>query len=83
MFPHKLTSRPIVVSGNSDIKISIDKTNDTSPRMSADGEDYISLEPEHVIHISKKKEKLTLIHPENYQYFSTLRSKLQWENKPY
>jgi NAD+ kinase len=83
MFPHKLTSRPIVISGNSDIKISIDKTNETSPRLSADGEDYISLNTDHIIHIHKNKNPLTLIHPESYQYFSTLRTKLQWENKPY
>jgi len=83
MFPHKLTSRPIVISGNSDIKISIDKNNDTAPRLSCDGEEYISLESDHTVHISKNKNPLTLIHPENYQYFSTLRTKLQWENKPY
>lgn len=83
MFPHKLTSRPIVVSGNSDIKISIDKNNETAPRVSADGEDYINLESNQVIHIHKNQKPLTLIHPESYQYFSTLRTKLQWENKPY
>lgn len=83
MFPHKLTSRPIVISGNSDIKITIDKSNETLPRLSCDGENYINLQMDHEIHISQQKNKLTLIHPENYQYFSTLRTKLQWENKPY
>lgn len=83
MFPHKLTSRPIVISGNSDIKISIDKSNNTQPRISCDGEKYITLDANHMIHISQQKNKLSLIHPENYQYFATLRTKLQWENKPY
>ncbi|HEV2614904.1 MAG TPA: NAD(+) kinase [Gammaproteobacteria bacterium] len=83
MFPHKLTSRPIVIAGHSDIRISIDKNNETAPRVSADGENYISLDADQVVHISKNKNPLTLIHPEHYQYFSTLRTKLQWENKPY
>ena len=83
MFPHKLTSRPIVVSGQSHIKIMIDPSNEIQPRLSNDGQNYIALNPGDEIHIHKNKNSLTLIHPLDYQYFSTLRTKLQWENKPY
>ena len=36
MYPHTLSSRPIVVSGNSEIKIRIHKDNRTQPMVSAD-----------------------------------------------
>jgi NAD+ kinase len=83
MFPHKLTSRPIVVSGRSEIKIMIDKDNETSPCLSCDGQERLPIAPGDCVRITKFKQQLRLIHPLSYQYFATLRSKLQWENKPY
>ncbi len=83
MFPHKLTSRPIVISGNSHIKISINKQSKTSPRLSCDGQARLDLKPDDTIAIHKLRKSLKLIHPMGYQYFATLRDKLQWESKPY
>jgi NAD+ kinase len=83
MFPHKLTSRPVVVSGDSQIDITIDKNNEILPRFSCDGQARLPLKPGDVIRIHQLSQSLRLIHPLNYQYFSTLRTKLQWESKPY
>jgi len=83
MFPHKLTSRPIVISGNSKIKILINKQTKALPRLSCDGQARLNLKPEDIIAIYKLPESLNLIHPMGYQYFATLRDKLQWESKPY
>ena len=83
MFPHTLSSRPIVVSGNSKIKIDIAKNNESSPRLSCDGGERLVIKPGESILIHKKANTLRLIHPNDYQYFATLRSKLQWESRPY
>lgn len=82
MFPHKLTSRPVVISGQSQIEITLSSRNETFPRLSCDGQVSPSLEPEDKIIIERYQKTLQLIHPLDYQYFSTLRSKLSWENKP-
>ena len=79
MFPHTLSSRPIVISGDSDIKIIIGDQNETEPCVSSDGQDPISLPNGGLIHINKKPRLLRLIHPEDYNYYSTLREKLGWE----
>jgi NAD+ kinase len=83
MFPHKLTSRPIVVSGSSLIKITLDKHNETLPQLSCDGQAPWPLKVNETLHIHKLSQTLRLIHPLEYQYFASLRKKLQWENKPY
>jgi len=83
MFPHKLTSRPVVISGKSQIHLTLSLRNETIPRLSCDGQIPISLESDDKVTIQKYTKSLNLIHPVSYQYFSTLRSKLYWENKPY
>lgn len=79
MFPHTLSSRPIVVNSDSEITIILSAAKETYPRVSCDGQDRIPLAPGGSIHIKKKKEKLRLIHPIDYNYFETLRKKLGWE----
>jgi NAD+ kinase len=80
MFPHTLSSRPIVVDGNSKIKILIGAQNEVSPRVSCDGQEHVSIAPGGSIHIHKQQ-TLRLIHPMNYRYFETLRDKLHWSTK--
>lgn len=82
MFPHTLSSRPIVISGDCQIDIAIAKTNETSPQMSCDGRERVSVNPGDHIFIRKKSKELRLIHPTDYHYFETLRNKLSWETKP-
>ncbi len=79
MFPHTLSSRPIVVEANTKIEILVSETNDTSPYVSCDGQSRIPIPPGGRIRIQKKSQQLRLIHPEDYSYFATLREKLGWE----
>lgn len=79
MFPHTLSSRPIVIDGNNTIKIIINKQNKVSPRLSFDGHHRIITQPGHIVTVKKKPQMLRLIHPPNYNYYETLRSKLGWE----
>lgn len=81
MFPHTLSNRPLVIDGNSEVRIVITPNNLTSPRITCDGQECINIPPSSHITIKKKLKRLHLIHPLDYQYFETLRSKLHWGRK--
>lgn len=81
MFPHTLSIRPIVIEGNSEIKIVITPNNTTTPRITCDSQEFINTPPGSHIIIRKKQEQLHLIHPNNYDYYEALRSKLHWGRK--
>ena len=76
---HTLTSRPIVVSANSAIKIRLGQP--PYPILSCDGQTKITTQQNDVILISKHPYKLKLIHPTNYDFYSTCREKLGWGQK--
>jgi NAD+ kinase len=81
MFPHTLSSRPIVIEGNRKITIIVSPKNTTSPRLSCDGQAYITTPAGSHITVSKKPQALHLIHPLDYNYYEALRSKLHWGKK--
>jgi len=81
MFPHTLSNRPIVINNDNVLRIHIEKNNTFSPHISCDGQRKVNIEPNQSIIITKKVEKLTLIHPLTYDYYETLRSKLRWQIK--
>ena len=81
MFPHSLSSRPIVIEGNRRINVIITPNNITSPRVSCDGRAYINTPIGSHITIQKKPHALHLIHPLEYNYYGALRSKLHWGKK--
>lgn len=81
MFPHTLSSRPIVIKGDCEITIVINKNNQTSSRIRCDGQDKVFIPPGGRFHVKKKEKQLRLIHPLDYDYYETLRSKLRWETK--
>lgn len=78
MHPHTLSSRPIVVSGNSEIKIRIHKDNRTQPMVSADGKPSVPLNQNQRLLIHKHPNKLTLLHPMGVDFFEACRTKLGW-----
>lgn len=81
MHPHTLSSRPLVIDGNSEIKIVIDTDNTTWPQLACDGQVHISAAPGDVLSIHKKPFKLRLIHPLNHNYYEVCRTKLGWGNR--
>lgn len=81
MFPHTLSSRPIVVDGNSELKLVISEKNETYPSVSCDGQMNIALAPGDTVTIYKKPHKLKLLHPLNYDFYRTCREKLGWGAK--
>lgn len=83
MFPHTLTSRPIVVDGNSEIKLILANENYENLQVSCDGHVILSVMPGDEVIIKKSKMSIRLIHPLDHDYFNVLRNKLSWGNKLY
>ncbi|MBF7072530.1 NAD(+) kinase [Glaciecola sp. MH2013] len=83
MFPHTLSSRPIVVDANSEIYLKVSKVNTDNLQVSCDSHIVISLQPGDEVRIRKNPNKLTLVHPKDYNYFNVLRTKLNWGSKLY
>jgi NAD+ kinase len=82
MFPHTLSSRPIVVDINSHICIKISPNQRNIPHVSNDGNDGIPAPASSEIHVTLHEKRLQLLHPKNYNYYRTLREKLNWEKSP-
>ena len=78
MFPHTLSSRPIVVNGNSEVKIVVGLENEIKPIVTCDGHVNIIAEPGDSILIHKKPHRLTMIHPIGYNFYAVCRDKLRW-----
>lgn len=81
--PHRLSNRPIVVSGESTIEICVcDHIELSHVRVTCDGQTCLSLS-ENRIRIEKYDHQVRLIHPSGHDHFEMLRAKLGWgENSP-
>lgn len=78
MHPLTLSSRPIVLYPHAQIELHVMQTTTIHPKLSCDGQVIFTLEPDDKILIQKHSVELTLIHPKNYDYYHTLRTKLGW-----
>ncbi len=78
MFPHTLSSRPIVVDANSEIKIVISDDIPIYPQISCDGQVHITAAPGDSVTIRKMPHKVRLIHPVDHDFYDTCRTKLGW-----
>jgi NAD+ kinase len=80
MFPHTLSSRPIVVDGNSRIRIAIAEGNSIHPPVTCDGQVNMTARPGDFVEIYKKPHTMTLIHPLGHNFYASCRDKLRWGN---
>ncbi len=80
MYPHALSSRPIVVDGDSEIRIDILERSSRSPPVICDGQVHMTAEPGDSVHISKKPHKLVLLHPKGHNFYASCRDKLRWSS---
>jgi len=81
MFSHSLSSRPLVIDGEAKIELHISHFNETDLRISCDGHESRIVKPGQKVAIQKNDHQLRLLHPLDYHYYDTLRSKLGWESK--
>lgn len=80
MFPHTLTSRPLMVRGQSRIRVSVGG-KDPEARVSCDSQVDFLLESGDEVLISKYATPLRLIYPLEHSFFEACRSKLDWASR--
>ena len=76
--PHTLSSRPLVVSGQSAIDILVCNTKEGVAQASCDGHLSSDVHCGDHIRIRQKAPGITLLHPHQYNYYEILRAKLHW-----
>jgi NAD+ kinase len=81
MHPHTLSSRPIVVDGNSELKLVVSKNMQIYPLVSCDGQNHFTCAPGDTVTIKKRAQKLHLIHPLDHNYYEVCRTKLGWGSR--
>ena len=80
--PHSLNDRPLVIPSHSEISVSVDLSDGEMAAIDLDGDDFVELSSEDILLIRASSTFIKLIHPENYDYFDVLRTKLYWgQNK--
>ncbi len=77
--PHTLSSRPLVVSADSEIEIRMEHSGEQpEAQLTCDGQTTLELAPSDRIVIRQKQRRLRLVHPRGHDYYATLRAKLHW-----
>jgi len=76
--PHTLSDRPIVVSARSVIAVKLIDRPDTRAQVTCDGVSLGELAPGDRLEIHPTAQKITLLHPNKFEYYRLLRSKLHW-----
>ncbi len=78
MFPHTLSSRPLVVDGNSKISIRFAEYNTSKLELGCDSQVALPFGPDDIVHIQKCDYPLRLLHLKSYNYYKVLSTKLGW-----
>ena len=81
MYPHTLSSRPIVVDADSELKVVISEDMTIYPLVSCDGQNHVTCTPGDTLHIQRKPQKLRLIHPLDHNFYAVCRDKLGWGSR--
>lgn len=81
MFPHTLSSRPLVVGGDSQVKLKIPDEAPEAVQISCDGQITLEVLPGDEVIIRKSSDTLRLLHPLCHNYYEVLRSKLGWSEQ--
>lgn len=77
MFPHSLSSSPLIVSSKSKISVIL-KKNSKKGKVSLDSGEIFSLKREQEVTMQQSKKFLKLIHPEGHNFYEAYRNKLGW-----
>ena len=79
--PHTLSSRPIVLHGDSEIDIRVNSKHELHPSVTCDGQDDLLTDPGDTIRIKKHQYAISLIHPKDNNFYKVSRSKLGWGSR--
>ena len=80
MFPHTLTSRPLVVRGDAKLKVRLTQVRDEA-EVSCDSQVKLALRAGDEVCIEKSASPLNLLYPEGHSYYESCRSKLDWASR--
>ncbi|EAQ97759.1 NAD(+) kinase [Congregibacter litoralis] len=78
MFPHALSSRPIVIRGDSEIRIDVLARNRIHPPVTCDGQVNMTARPGDSVLLRRNPAVLTLLHPPGHSFYASCRDKLRW-----
>jgi len=81
MFPHTLSSRPLVIDGNSKLRIVVHEYNELQPSIVCDGQVNLNASPGDIVIVNKKPARLNLLHPLNHSFYAICRAKLGWGSR--
>ena len=81
MFPHSLTSRPLLVDGNSRIQILVSEASSQPPNVSCDAQRHMPTEGGDILKVQKHPHRLHLLHPSDHNYYEICRTKLGWGSR--
>ena len=81
MFPHTLTSRPLVVPGEKVLRLRLLDVSDAEPQMSCDSQIHVELQIGDEIVIEKHSAPLRLLYPLGHSFYQSCRSKLDWGSR--
>jgi len=76
--PHTLTDRPIVISADQSIEVSLLQRDETRAEITVDGFSMGDIDPGDKLRICAANTRVTLVHPPGYDFYGILRSKLFW-----
>ena len=79
MFPHTLTSRPLVVRGDAEIRVTIGDVS--GAQASCDSQVQFSLEPGDTVGVKKYASPLRLLYTLGHSFYESCRSKLDWASR--
>jgi len=77
MLPHNLTTRPLLVEAESEIRIELENQKSV---LSFDSHENLLLKGNSSVNVYKAKSSLTLIHPQGQDFFASCRNKLGWSS---
>ncbi len=81
MFPHTLTSRPLVVQGDCVIKVVVGDCATPEPQVSCDSQVDLPVAPDDEVIIRKYRHSLPLVYPTEHSFYRACRQKLDWASR--
>lgn len=78
--PHTLSNRPIVIDGDAEITLSFCQTKQIKALVTCDHLQIPDVLISDTIVIKKDPKPITILHPEDHDFFHTLHKKLNWSN---
>lgn len=76
--PHTLSDRPLLLRGSSRIEVQLEKGHDYFGHVACDGEELGRMNANASLQIRAAAERVRFLHPQDYNYYELLRSKLNW-----